>query len=352
MRRLCVTLLLVGVGAPWGVAAHAQSQPFVAPTLGTVLYTNTTSYYEIDSVEGSTVRSVGNRLAYSPWIVGCRNLGSTVDFDMAGADALWPLEIGKTAISETRRNEFRWAINLRVKGREKVTVPAGTFDAWIIELEETAATHDYKVSFDCWYAPDVGFAVKRRHRILVGRTASPDFDIVRIERKDRSRTSPFRSPPPGTSFDTTLGTYRIDGAEGTNLLRRSDEANLNTTWVGGLVGFSSADNILEAAKQDFSRLWPLEIGKTIRFDINRRDGGVWNNVFTVERMETVKVPAGTFSAFVISQQERAINGSYSAAYTYWWSPALGFPIKRDVRFVTGSSAPSSYELRRVVAPPS
>jgi len=351
MRRLLVcSVLAAALEALSCARAHGQSQAFVAPTPGTLIYTNSTSYYEVDSVEGTTIRTVGNRLTYAPWLAGCRNLGGNVDFNAAGADALWPLTPGKTAASDTRRNDLRWAISLRVKGRERVTVPAGTFDTWVIEIEEAASTQDYKAAFDCWYAPEIGFAVRRRHRMLLGRTTSPDFEVVRVERKDRSRSTEFRSPPPGTSFDTNLGTYRIDSADGTNLLRRSDEAQFNTTWVGGLVGFSTSDNILEDVKRDFARLWPLEVGKTIRFDIARRAGEVWNNVITVERVETIKVPAGTFSTFVISQQERALNGSYNAAYTYWWSPALGFPVKRDVRFITGVSGPSSYELRRVIPP--
>lgn len=217
----------------------------------------------------------------------------------------------------------------------------------MIDVEESSPTNDYKVLFRCWYAPSLGFTVRREHRVLVGSAPRAAFEVTRIERWDRVQ---FRAPPPGTSFETSLGTFRIDGNEGTNLVRRGDQPGLNTTWVGGLVGYNSTDAVLAAAKREFAALWPLSVGKTVRFDIRRADGAAWNNVLTVERAELTRLPSGVYSTFIISHRERAANGSFDAEYLYWWSPALGFPIKREARSAAGVNAPPDYELRAVRLP--
>ena len=331
-------------------AALAQPQPFVAPTPGTRIFMSTGSSYEVDSVSGTTIRAISNRLTLVPWLAACRDLSSNVDFDAEGADALWPLQAGKAAKSETRRGENRWMIDLRIKGTERITVPAGTFDTWLIEIDETAASHSYKATIQCWYAPEVGFTVRRRQQILVGNVGQNSVEIVRIEKKDRSRSSEFRSPPPGTTFDTSRGSSRIDGAEGTTLFRKSDDPKLNSLWAGGIYDIQRDDPFAVKITSDFTRLWPLEVGKKISFEHNRPSGGVLTYNVSVDRVETTKVPAGLYSAFVIKMQVQAVNGSFATAHTYWWSPALGFPVKHEAQFIRGSAVRQNYELRAVKPP--
>lgn len=331
-------------GAP---AAHAQTQAFVAPAPGTVIVTNAGAAYEIDSVERTTVRTLTSLQAPTPWLAACRPVAGSVEFDSQEIDALWPLQPGKTLRSATWRGGARWNLLFRVQGSETVSVAAGTFPAWLIEVEEASTSNDYKALFRCWYAPSLGFTVKREHTVLSGTAPRAAFEAERVEHRDRMQ---FRAPPAGTSFETSLGVFRIDGAEGSNLVRRSDQPGLNTTWVGGLVGYNSSDAVLDAAKREFAQLWPLSVGKTVRFEIKRADGAAWNNLLTVERAELTKVTAGTYSTFVISHRERAANGSYDAEYLYWWSPALGFPIKREARSAVGVNAPPDYELRAVKPP--
>lgn len=114
----------------------------------------------------------------------------------------------------------------------------------------------------------------------------------------------------------------------------------------------ASDPFVGKVSQEMAKLWPLAVGKSVSFDFSRPNGGVWTNNIRVERVEPVKVEAGTYSAFVVKWQERSFQGGFNATYTYWWSPALGFPIKREVEFVTGSASSyrSNYELRKVTPP--
>jgi len=349
MHRLFILAVLAAAVPGAQGRALAQSQAFVAPAPGTVIVTDAATY-EIDSLEGTAIRSVSGVSAPLVWMAACRPIAGTVEFDAPELDALWPLRPGKKAGVQTWRGASRWALELRVQGRETVATAAGSFATWIIEIEETAASNDYKAVFRCWYAPDIGFTVRREHTVLVGSAPRQSFEIQRIERRDRSRSTEFRGPAPGTVFETTIGAFRIDGVEDTNLVRRADAAQANTTWVGGFVGYNSNDAILETAKRGFAPIWPLQTGKSVRFDIQRTDGATWHNTLTVERTELLKVPAGAYATFVITHRERAANGSYDAEYLYWWSPALGFPIKRESRTAIGVNAPANYELRAVRAP--
>jgi len=347
-RGFAVSLLLLAMPLAAAERALAQPQPFVAPAAGLTVVTSTGATFEIDSVDGTTIRTLTGQQPPLAWLAACRPVAGNVDFDSQEIAALWPLQSGSLLRTATWRANARWHLVIRVRGRETVTVPAGTFPTWLIEVEEAAVSNDYKALFRCWYAPSLGFTVKREHSVPVGSAPRADYEAERIERRDRTQ---FRAPPAGTSFETSRGVFRIDGAEGTNLIRRSDQAAASTTWVGGLVGYNSADAIIDSAKLEFARLWPLAIGKTLRFDISRPDGATWHNVLTVERTELTKVAAGTYSTFVIAHRERAANGSYDAEYLYWWSPALGFTIKREARSAAGVNAPADYELR-AVRPPS
>lgn len=110
-------------------AAHAQTQAFVPPAPGTVIVTNTGAVYEIDSVEGTTIRTLTNLQAPSPWLAACRPIVGNVEFDSQEVDALWPLQPGKTQRTSTWRGPVRWNLVFRVQGSDTVTVPAGSFPA-------------------------------------------------------------------------------------------------------------------------------------------------------------------------------------------------------------------------------
>jgi hypothetical protein len=326
------------------------SQAFVAAPPGTRIYTTGGNWHEIDSVEGTLVRTVGKTLDVTNWVGFCDRPSSKSQYDRKLADALWPLSPGKSAKYDKEREGRRWTVTFKAVGIEQVTVPLGTFSTWLIEAEEVGVSHKSRSITRCWYAPEVGFVVKRRHEIKEGSGSASAIEVLRIEKADRSRVVPFRAPLPGTSFDTNVGSYRIDGADGPHLFRKDDRPSYNTTWVGGFVAYASNDYALDARKRELAKLWPLEVGKGVQFEAPRPGGGVWVHTFKVERTETVTVPAGIYAAFVVTWNQRAINNPYNSTVTFWWSPALGFPIKRHEQSATSGSAERNYELRNATPP--
>lgn len=81
---------------------------------------------------------------------------------MKAIDGLWPLATGKTAEAWVYNTEWAWKLSWKVLGLERVTVPAGTFDAWLIEHTEESLQGGYVGKSRSWYAPTVGWNVRYR----------------------------------------------------------------------------------------------------------------------------------------------------------------------------------------------
>jgi hypothetical protein len=337
--------------------AFAQSQPFAAPSPGTRLYTSGDAWYEIDSVDGNVVRTVNARLAPATWIGGCAALGSRTIIDQGAVDVLWPLATGKSVSVASRNEQRSWLLNFRVVGPERIAVPAGSFDTWLIEVEEAALSHVYRGIYRCWYAPEVGFIVKRTIDIKEGDGASSKAEVVRIERKDRSTVADFRAPPPGTAFTTTSGVTRIAGAYGTNLVQSVNGEDKKVYWLGGLAQYVITDDLAATVQREMDKLWPLQAGKSVSFE-GELPGLTatatplkFQYDVTVERTETVTVPAGTFSTFVVKWEQSALGQpAFRGVQTLWWSPALGFPVRREIKILQGRTDWTRYDLRAAQAP--
>lgn len=81
---------------------------------------------------------------------------------MQAVDRLWPLAAGKTASAWVYNNEWAWKLSWQVVGEERVSVPAGTFDAWVIEHTEESLQGGYTGKSRSWYAPSIGWNVQHR----------------------------------------------------------------------------------------------------------------------------------------------------------------------------------------------
>jgi len=98
---------------------------------------------------------------------------------------LWPLEIGKTVwfvSNGISSNGYpsTWYETYRVVGRERVAVPAGTFDTYVIEWEEQGREgSSYRAANRFWFAPEVGYFVKFRAASVPYNTLE-DWDATRV----------------------------------------------------------------------------------------------------------------------------------------------------------------------------
>lgn len=73
-----------------------------------------------------------------------------------------PIRVGKSWKHHYREviGGTRMTLEVKVTGRETVTVPAGTYESYRLEMEESGSGTAGKVEQTCWYAPAVQFPVK------------------------------------------------------------------------------------------------------------------------------------------------------------------------------------------------
>lgn len=191
----------------------------------------------VAAVEGRAVRwsgaSNGSYLAAPNFIVPIlRREGSSqvVSHRAFGRpDDLWPLQVGKSVrfrVARTiapktggkpKETSYAWAC--RVSGRNKVAVPAGTFDTYRIECTRTSGsrqTADRRVTW--YYAPKIGHYV-RRDKERLSSHATSTIELVSIKgRSSRaaSRTAIAQAPAKAAArhYAVHLASYRsAAGAE-------------------------------------------------------------------------------------------------------------------------------------------
>jgi hypothetical protein len=83
----------------------------------------------------------------------------------------------------------RWFSSLKVLGRESVSVPAGTFDAYKVEVwsnrfatgdRMTAGAEPVRVHYLVWYAPQAKRYVKMRRQIVMADTSESELDVFEL----------------------------------------------------------------------------------------------------------------------------------------------------------------------------
>lgn len=86
---------------------------------------------------------------------------------------LWPLEIGKQVSIVWDEGGQSWNYTYRVVRRETVTVPAGGFDTFLVEIHQRGiGTNSFRSVNRNWYAPAVGYAVKYEYVLESGHSSS------------------------------------------------------------------------------------------------------------------------------------------------------------------------------------
>jgi hypothetical protein len=116
-------------------------------------------------------------------------LGRDSSWIRQGADRLarlWPLRVGKQVWFVTEGVSAAgyptsWYETYTVTGRERVTVPAGTFDAYVIAWEEQGREgNGFHAKYTFWFAPEVGYFVKFRGDGSPGSSLA-DWQATRVD---------------------------------------------------------------------------------------------------------------------------------------------------------------------------
>lgn len=174
LRRLSLLALLAACAAvlPPGVRqAPAQTvelepAPFKALPEGTfMVWENLDSGKRVQGIVGRThglivswIWEGRNFSSFAHICMDCVAAGVPPDGGVLGQ--LFPLQIGK-AVSFTRRWAGEaWRDRIEVQATERVTVPAGTFDTFVLLRVSEQVGGEWQAEQRTWYAPELGWVVK------------------------------------------------------------------------------------------------------------------------------------------------------------------------------------------------
>jgi hypothetical protein len=170
-RVLLPACLAAAVALPGGLATGAETPglepaPFKALPEGTVMvWENMDTGKKVEGVVGRThgfiVSWIWEGRSFSSFAHICMDcVAGGVPPDGGVLGQLFPLQVGK-AVSFTRRWAGEaWRDRIEVMGAEQVTVPAGTFDAFVLLRVSEQVNSDWRAEQRIWYAPGLGWVVK------------------------------------------------------------------------------------------------------------------------------------------------------------------------------------------------
>lgn len=171
-------------------AAHAQTADFKCPAKGTSFVTrgdgvdtrNTVTGMEANTCLVEQVSNGKTVMLREHWgLIG--SVDAAGESYVSGLDlkALWPLKVGNK-IDQTVKGvgydgkPYTTAVTITVVAYEKVTVPAGTFDAFRVE-ERKAGDAAPRTS---WWAPAVAMSVKQSFPDWQDRSKLKVYELVTI----------------------------------------------------------------------------------------------------------------------------------------------------------------------------
>ncbi len=142
--------------------------------------------------------------------------------------------------------------------------------------------------------------------------------------------APGACPAPGTVIVTSINeTHTIKGGDGLYCwvtLSAPGRPPHDIGYFGLVTGVGSM--CYNAAKDEIAKLWPLEVGKVVRFSAESGNYA-WASTYTVTERKDITVPAGTFPVYVVVYDERQTNGPYHSIWTDYISTDVGYRVKLD-----------------------
>jgi hypothetical protein len=154
------------------------------------------------------------------------------DLDTAKLDALFPLEVGKTATFERTRGRDAWIDTVTVTGVETVTVPAGRFDVFVVETYSKKTDNSWNGRRVAYYAPNLGWTVKIEW--YDGSRVSSAWHVLSIDGQTGIQAS-ITAPDEGEKRRQRLFQFASAKAEPSGPVQRIGEVTGVKTYAYGTV---------------------------------------------------------------------------------------------------------------------
>ncbi|HTY66960.1 MAG TPA: YajG family lipoprotein [Alphaproteobacteria bacterium] len=339
-----------------------SSVEFEAPSVGTRIYTDRGGQYEITSVEGTVVKTMNAASHSATWVGGFFSPGSESEmFNWRDVEGIWPLEVGKTVPFELSGSLGAWHVTMKVLRQEEITTEAGRFQTVVVETRERSVTGASEIVHTQWYAPEVGFIVKYSRETVRGASRPEAWTVRRVTRPDshavadaarRPAAVDFKAPPIGTRVYLDTGGYLQVAAVDGKTIHTVNADSREADYVGSLYSPGNAANRFDRSLVE--SIWPLEIGKSVRFEISRTDPDgrkrAWEETITVLREEHITTEAGPFRTVVVELRQRSLTGVFESITTRWYAPDIGFIVKYRHTIEKGSGTAGAWSAAKIEKP--
>jgi hypothetical protein len=164
----------------FGAVAQQQPAPFSPPVKDTTFET-TAGNLTVESIEGFDVRFQKSRGGFvTLHALLMEQEGGDKSYSRSAVEGLWPLQVGKDETINYSTSGGGTAIRWRIPRVETVTVPAGTFETYVIERAENSHTYDYQATETSWYSPRVGYFVKFKQDLVTGTKFKEPWELVSV----------------------------------------------------------------------------------------------------------------------------------------------------------------------------
>jgi uncharacterized caspase-like protein len=159
-----------------GKSAAADAAEFACPVAGTVIETRLaeggTGHLFFEESSGFDCRFKNRSGEPFGRYAVVANTGSPFQTQAAEEIAkLWPLKVGNAVEASFGNARRIHRVKMSVPSRERLTVPAGTFETFVIEVEdriEDKAPDAHHGIWRYWFSPEIGYAVKRTYQNIAG----------------------------------------------------------------------------------------------------------------------------------------------------------------------------------------
>lgn len=102
----------------------------------------------------------------------CPDCAQTLPEDGGPLAELYPLQVGKGIRFTRRRGDIELKDDILVTATERLTVPAGSFDTFLVRRRSETADGSWWAEQRNWYAPALGWVVKFEGKTSDGRIQS------------------------------------------------------------------------------------------------------------------------------------------------------------------------------------
>ena len=172
-------LFVAGAVLLIGTTAQAQqAAPYSPPPKGTAIETSA-GLLTVDAVQGYDLRLQDSQGGFrNPYALLVPKRGGDTGFSRRAVESMWPLQVGKSETIHYTTSAGGHEMTWKVPRMERITVPAGTFDTYVIELWERSVDYQYQAKETMWYSPALGYFVKFKQDLIAGTVAKEPWELV------------------------------------------------------------------------------------------------------------------------------------------------------------------------------